>query len=225
MPKLTIVPTPIGNLSDITIRAKEALANCDTILCEDTRVTYKLINLLGLPNKPLVSFHAHNEHKQLQKVISILENNESTCLVCDAGMPGISDPCYLLVKECKQKNITTEVLPGASSILPALVNSGLPPSPFYFQGFLPPKKGRQTLLKNLSQLKCTIAIFESPFKVLKTLEDLKLHFSPTTPCVLAREISKIHEEYIGDTVEECLTKLKEKPSIKGEFVIILYTNG
>lgn len=216
---LFLVPTPIGNLKDITLRAIDMLKNADLILCEDTRVSSKLLQHYQI-SKPLHPFHQHNEHKTLAAVIEQLLAGKNIALLSDAGTPGISDPAFLLVRECHEKNIQVETLPGATAFVPALVNSGLPINRFVFEGFLPLKKGRQTLLKELSTEKRTMVFYESPMRLLKTLKDFENYFGHSRLCSVSRELSKLFEENKQGTLEEVQEYFKKK-NIKGEIVIVV----
>ncbi|WP_235297445.1 16S rRNA (cytidine(1402)-2'-O)-methyltransferase [Portibacter marinus] len=217
---LYLVPTPIGNLGDISIRSKEILADADLILAEDTRNTGKLLKLLEIENK-MWSFHAHNEHHQVEKVIELLESESTIAMVTDAGTPGISDPGYLLVKACHEAEIQVSCLPGATAFVPALASSGIPSDKFFFEGFLPQKKGRQTRWQELSELTYTIVLYESPYRVLKCLQEIVHHCGAERIVCVVREISKIHEEVKRGLASDILEDFKNRPSIKGEFVIIV----
>jgi len=218
--QLYIVPTPIGNLEDITLRAIRILKEVNTILAEDTRVTGKLLNHLEI-KKPLLSYHNFNEHQIVTNIIKRIKEGELFALVSDAGTPAISDPGFLLVRECLKNDIKIECLPGPTAFVPALVKSGLPSDSFIFEGFLPQKKGRHTKLTSLSNENRTMIFYESPMRVLKTLEQFKEYFGNERLVSVSREISKIHEETINGSIDEVLAKLKEKSSIKGEIVVIL----
>jgi 16S rRNA (cytidine1402-2'-O)-methyltransferase len=217
---LSVVPTPIGNLKDISQRSIEALRAADFIICEDTRVTGRLLKWLDL-TKPMVSNHSQNEHKVLNSLIERIKSGESAALVSDAGLPGLSDPGYLLIRACIQEDIPLTVLPGANAALTALIGSGIPCDRFYFQGFLPAKKGRQSRLKWLAELGETIILYESPHKLLKTLEQLIEHFGENLSACIARELSKMHEEYTRGSLKDLISDYRERPSVKGEIVIIL----
>jgi 16S rRNA (cytidine1402-2'-O)-methyltransferase len=219
MGKLIIVPTPIGNLEDVTLRAIRHLKECNLIYAEDTRVTRRLLTHLKIDNR-IVAFHAHNEHRILDKCIETIEQNETTVLVSDAGTPGISDPGYLLIRECIKHNIPLECLPGPTAIIPALVGSGFPSERFHFEGFLPHKKGRETRILSISDLTCTIIYYESPHRITKTLNQLlKLLGEDRKACVV-REISKIYESFHHGTFSELSAYFTEhKP--KGEIVLII----
>lgn len=216
---LYIVPTPIGNLQDITLRALEMLKKVDLILAEDTRTSSKLLNHYGI-QKPVTPFHQHNEHQVLQHLITQLANGKTMALVTDAGTPAISDPGFLLVRECIRAGIKVECLPGATAFVPALVNSGLPSDRFCFEGFLPLKKGRHTLLSKLSTEERTIILYESPVRLVKTLKDLIEYFGADRQCSISRELTKMFEENVRGSLQEVLQHLSEK-SVKGEIVVIL----
>lgn len=216
---LYLVPTPIGNLSDITLRAIEVLKEVDFILAEDTRTSGVLLKHLEV-SKPLHAFHKHNEHKVLEKVIERLRSGETAALISDAGTPGISDPGFLMVRECVRENIDITCLPGPTAFIPALVCSGLPCDRFVFEGFLPHKKGRQTRLKALAEESRTMVFYESPHRLLKTLTQFAEYFGPDRPASVSREISKVYEETIRGTLTELITHFETK-GVKGEFVIVL----
>lgn len=216
---LYIVPTPIGNLEDITLRTLRILKEVDVVFAEDTRTTSKLFSHYEI-NTPLKPFHKDNEHKVLASVMDFLNSGKKIALVSDAGTPGISDPGFLLVREAIKEGIEVETLPGATAFVPALVNSGLPCDKFVFEGFLPHKKGRQTRLKLLAEEERTIVFYESPHRIEKTLEQLVEFFGTERKCCLSREISKIYEEHIRGTLQEVLFRIKENP-IKGEIVLIV----
>ncbi len=219
MSKLYLVPTPIGNLQDITFRAVEILKNCDLILAEDTRKTSFLLKHLGI-EKTIRSHHKFNEHKSLQLIINQLLSGITIALVSDAGTPGISDPGFLLVRECINNNIPVECLPGATALIPALVNSGLPNDRFCFEGFLPQKKGRKKKLEELKSETRTMVFYESPFRLIKTLEQFAEAFGPDRICSVSRELSKIHEENARGSLKELIIYFKSK-NIKGEIVIVV----
>jgi 16S rRNA (cytidine1402-2'-O)-methyltransferase len=220
--KLFIVPTPIGNLKDITFRAIETLKEADTILAEDTRTTAKLLNHYGIMTR-LESYHKFNEHNKLQNIISRLLAGETIALVSDAGTPAISDPGFLLVREALKKDILVETLPGATAFVPALVNSGLPCERFAFEGFLPVKKGRKKRLTELASEKRTMIFYESPFRLLKTLKDFADFFGNERNAAVSRELTKIHEENFSGTIEQIINHFENK-KIKGEIVIIVQGN-
>ncbi len=217
--KLYIVPTPIGNLEDITLRAINVLKTVDVVLAEDTRTSGHLLKHLGI-SKPLQSYHIHNEHQTVQRVVDRILKGETIALVSDAGTPAISDPGFLLVRECIKHNITVECLPGPTAFVPALVNSGLPSDRFIFEGFLPHKKGRQTRLTELSAEERTMVFYESPHRLLKALEQFKTYFGPDRQACVSRELSKMFEENIRGTVQEIIDYFAEK-TIKGEIVIVV----
>ncbi|MEI7595277.1 MAG: 16S rRNA (cytidine(1402)-2'-O)-methyltransferase [Bacteroidota bacterium] len=219
MSRLYIVPTPIGNLEDITLRALRILKEVDLILAEDTRTTSKLLRHYDI-SKPMMAYHLHNEHKILEKVIEKLKMGETIALVSDAGTPSISDPGFLVVRECIANNIDVECLPGASAVIVALVNSGLPSDRFCFEGFLPQKKGRQTKILNLANETRTIIFYESPHRLVKALEQFIEHFGPDRRVCISRELTKIYEENVKGTLEEVLSYFKAK-DVKGEIVIVL----
>jgi 16S rRNA (cytidine1402-2'-O)-methyltransferase len=215
--QLTLVPTPVGNLDDITLRAIKVLKESDLILAEDTRTSSKLLNHLEI-RVPMRSHHQHNEHKTSDNVIEDLKSGQNIALISDAGTPGISDPGYLLVKAAAEAGIRVECLPGPTAIIPALVVSGIPCNRFYFEGFLPHKKGRQTRWKYLAEMMCTFVIYESPYRVVKSLEQA-LEFLGDRQCATVREISKKFEEVNRGKVSEVLQHFKNK-NPKGEFVIV-----
>ncbi|MGH2552074.1 MAG: 16S rRNA (cytidine(1402)-2'-O)-methyltransferase [Chitinophagaceae bacterium] len=216
---LYLVPTPIGNLKDITLRAIEVLKDVDLILAEDTRTTSYLFDHYQII-KPLTPYHQHNEHKVLQHLVSQLQAGKKMAIVTDAGTPGISDPAFLLVRACIKEGIKVESLPGATAFVPALVNSGIPSQRFCFEGFLPLKKGRQTLLKKLADEERTMIFYESPVRLVKTLEEFISCFGAERPCAVSRELSKKFEENKRGTLREVADHFKEK-TVKGEIVIIL----
>lgn len=216
---LYLVPTPIGNLKDITLRALEILKTVDLILAEDTRNSSRLLSHYAI-DKPLTPFHQHNEHQVLQHLVNQLADGKTMALVTDAGTPGISDPGFLLVRECIRHNIRVECLPGATAFVPALVNSGLPSNRFCFEGFLPLKKGRHTLLTKLSQEERTIILYESPLRLIKTLNDLIQYFGADRQCSVSRELTKIYEENKRGSLQEVHDYFIDK-QVKGEIVIII----
>ncbi len=217
---LYLVPTPIGNLKDITLRALEVLKEVDIILAEDTRTTSHLLNHYQV-TKPLSPYHQHNEHKVLHHLVSQLLEGKKMAVVTDAGTPGISDPAFLLVRECIKVGVKVECLPGATAFVPALVNSGIPANRFCFEGFLPVKKGRQTLLKQLSEEERTMIFYESPMRLVKTLEEFITYFGEERMCSVSRELSKVFEENKRGTLKEVCDYYKEK-GVKGEIVLILH---
>ena len=219
MAKLYLVPTPIGNREDITLRALRILKEVSLILAEDTRTTGNLLKHYEIHNK-LQAYHIHNEHKALERIVQRLSDGEEMALVSDAGTPSVSDPGFLLVRECVKNGIPVETLPGATAFVPALVNSGFPSDRFFFEGFLPHKKGRQTRLKELSQLPHTLIIYESPHRLVKTLEQLIEFLGAERPVAVSRELTKIHEETIRGTLTEVRDFYKDK-TVKGEIVIVV----
>ncbi len=216
---LYIVPSPIGNLQDITFRAVEVLKMVDLILAEDTRTSSRLLNHYQV-NKPVSPYHQHNEHKILQHLVDQLSAGKTMALLTDAGTPGISDPAFLLVRECAKAGIKVECLPGATAFVPALVNSALPINRFCFEGFIPVKKGRQTLLKQLSEEPRTMVFYESPLRLVKTLEDMMIYFGSSRKCAVSRELTKLFEENKRGTLEEVCAYYKIK-GVKGEIVLIV----
>ena len=220
---LVLVPTPIGNLKDITLRALEELKNADMILAEDTRTSGVLLKHYEI-SKPLQSYHIFNEHKTVQKIIDILKAGKKIALISDAGTPGISDPGFLLVRACVQNDIDVICLPGATALIPALVVSGFPTDSFVFEGFLPVKKGRQTKLTELKDEKRTMVFYESPHRLVKTLENLVEYFGGDRTASVSREISKLHEETVRGTLSEILAIFASR-TIKGEIVMIVEGNN
>lgn len=216
---LYIVPTPIGNLQDITLRALEVLKTVDLILAEDTRTSGKLLKHYTITT-PLTPFHQHNEHQVVRHLITQLSNGKSMAVISDAGTPGISDPAFLLVRECIREGIRVETLPGATAFVPALINSGLPANRFCFEGFIPLKKGRQTLLKSLAGETRTMIFYESPMRLLRTLEDFCLYFGELRQCSVSRELSKLYEENMRGTLREVSNHFRAK-TVKGEIVIVV----
>lgn len=216
---LYLVPTPIGNLKDITLRAIEVLKEVDLILAEDTRTSSHLLNHYQI-TKPLTPYHQHNEHKVLQHLVSQLLEGKKMAVITDAGTPGISDPAFLLVRECIKVGIKVECLPGATAFVPALVNSGIPTNRFCFEGFLPLKKGRQTLLKQLAGEERTMIFYESPVRLVKTLEEFIQYFGEGRLCSVSRELTKMFEENKRGTLREVCDHFRDK-TVKGEIVIIV----
>lgn len=216
---LYLVPTPVGNLKDITLRALEILKEVDLILAEDTRTSSHLLNHYEI-QKPLSPYHQHNEHKVLQHIVNQLLEGKKIAVVTDAGTPGISDPAFLLVRECIKVGVKVECLPGATAFVPALVNSGIPTNRFCFEGFLPIKKGRQTLLKQLAVEERTMIFYESPMRLVKTLEEFAVYFGEDRICSVSRELTKLFEENKRGTLRELITYFSQKP-VKGEIVIIV----
>jgi len=223
MAKLYLVPTPIGNLEDITLRALRILKEVSLILAEDTRTTGNLLKHYKIENR-LQPYHIRNEHKILENIVQRLSGGEDMALVSDAGTPSVSDPGFLLVRECVKNGIPVETLPGATAFVPALVNSGFPSDRFFFEGFLPHKKGRLSRLKKLAQIDQTIIIYESPHRLVKTLEQLSDFLGPERPVAVSRELTKIHEETIRGTLAEIYQYFKEK-SVKGEIVLVIGRPG
>jgi len=219
MSKLFLVPTPIGNLKDITFRALEILGSVDLILAEDTRTAKKLLNHYNIKT-PLQSHHMYNEHKSVESVCSKILSGVTIALISDAGTPGISDPGFLLVRSCVEKEIPVETLPGPTALIPALVNSGLPCDRFCFEGFLPPKKGRNKRMTGLADETRTMIFYESPYRLVKTLEELAVHFGPEREASVSRELSKMFEENIRGTLT-FLSEYYTNKSPKGEIVIIV----
>jgi len=217
--KLYIVPTPIGNLEDITLRAINVLKSVDVVLAEDTRTSGNLLKHLGI-SKPMHSYHVHNEHQTVVRVVERILKGETMALVSDAGTPAVSDPGFLLVRECIKNGIPIECLPGPTAFVPALVNSGLPSDRFTFEGFLPHKKGRQTRLQNLVSEERTMIFYESPHRLLKALQQFSEYFGADRQVSVSRELTKIYEENIRGTITEVLAYFSEK-TIKGEIVIVL----
>ena len=219
MSKLFVVPTPIGNLGDITLRSIEVLKSVDLILAEDTRTSSKLLKHYDI-DTPVESFHMHNEHKKLESIINKLRSDSEIALISDAGTPGISDPGFLLVRECINNEVEVECLPGPTAFVPALVSSGLPCDRFSFEGFLPVKKGRTKRLKELSAETKTMVFYESPHRILKTLNDLSNYFDAESQISVSRELTKLYEETFRGTIKESVEHF-EKNKTKGEFVIVL----
>ena len=217
--KLYLVPTPIGNLEDITLRAIRILKEVDLILAEDTRTSGKLLKHYGIET-PMQSHHMHNEHKMVDQIIRRLLNGAVIALISDAGTPAISDPGFLITRACVQNEIPIECLPGATAFVPALVNSGLPNDRFVFEGFLPLKKGRQTRFLELADEQRTMIFYESPHKLLKTLEQMKTYFGEDRNISVSRELTKLYEETIRGTVSEAFVHFTSHPP-KGEFVLIV----
>ncbi|MDA3929312.1 MAG: 16S rRNA (cytidine(1402)-2'-O)-methyltransferase [Prolixibacteraceae bacterium] len=219
MGKLYIVPTPIGNLEDITLRAIRILKEADAILAEDTRTSSKLLKHFEIKTK-LQSHHAFNEHKTSEHIADRILGGETIALISYAGTPAISDPGFLLTRTCLEKEVKVETLPGATAFVPALVNSGLPCDKFCFEGFLPQKKGRQKRLLELAEEQRTIVFYESPYRLLKLLEQLKEHFGENRFVSVSRELSKLYEENYRGTVNQVLEHFKSK-TIKGEIVVVV----
>lgn len=216
---LYIVPTPIGNLEDITLRAIRILKEVGLILAEDTRTSKKLLLHYDI-DTPLKSYHLHNEHKTTAQLVDQLSSGQSMALISDAGTPSISDPGFLLVRACVEAGVKIECLPGANAFVPALVSSGLPSDRFHFEGFLPHKKGRQTRLKYLATLPHTFILYESPYRLLKCLDQLKEHCGAERKATVCRELTKLHEEIARGTITELIQHFSAK-AIKGEIVIVV----
>lgn len=219
---LYLVPTPLGNLKDITLRAIEVLQQVDLILCEDTRTSSKLLNHYQI-SKPLTPYHQHNEHKVVAHLADQMLTGKKMALITDAGTPGISDPAFLLVRACIQRDIKVECLPGAAAFVPALVNSCIPNNRFVFEGFLPLKKGRQTLMKKLMVEERTMIFYESPMRLVKTLEEFATYFGEERQCSVSRELTKLFEENKRGTIAEVAEYFKAK-TVKGEIVIVVAGN-
>ena len=216
---LYLVPTPIGNLKDITLRALDVLKEVDMILAEDTRTSSHLLTHYQV-TKPISPYHQHNEHKVLHHLVEQLQQGKKMALVTDAGTPGISDPAFLLVRECIKAGVKVECLPGATAFIPALVNSGIPTNRFVFEGFLPIKKGRQTLLKQLADEERTMIFYESPVRLVKTLEEFAAYFGADRLCSVSRELTKMFEENKRGAVGEVAEYFKQK-TVKGEIVVVV----
>lgn len=217
--KLFIVPTPVGNMADMTPRAVEVLRSASLVLAEDTRTSGVLMRHFGI-DTPMASHHKFNEHKSLDPILDRIEAGETIALVSDAGTPGISDPGFMLARECRRRGLTVETLPGATAFVPALVSSGLPCDRFFFEGFLPVKKGRASRLEFLAGLPVTFIIYESPLRLAKTLEALAGVCGSDRPAAVVREISKIHETVVRDTLGELVAYYSTNQA-KGEIVIIV----
>ncbi|HWV28545.1 MAG TPA: 16S rRNA (cytidine(1402)-2'-O)-methyltransferase [Dyadobacter sp.] len=217
--KLYIVPTPIGNLEDITLRAINVLKSVDAVLAEDTRTSGNLLKHLGI-SKPLQSYHIHNEHQTVARVVERIRKGETLALVSDAGTPAVSDPGFLLVRACIREGLPVECLPGPTAFVPALVNSGLPSDRFTFEGFLPHKKGRQTRLQNLANEERTMIFYESPHRLVKALQQFAEHFGVDRQVSVSRELTKMFEENVRGTVTEVIAHFGNK-TVKGEIVIVV----
>lgn len=216
---LYLVPTPLGNLKDMTFRGVEVLQSVDVILCEDTRTSSKLLQHYQI-QKPLSPYHQHNEHKIVEHLVDQLKGGKTFALITDAGTPGISDPAFLLVRECIKEGVKVECLPGATAFVPALVNSGIPSNRFVFEGFLPLKKGRQTMLKELAVEPRTIILYESPMRLVKTLKELAVYFGADRLASVSRELTKMFEENKQGTLQDLAVYFESK-SVKGEIVIVV----
>jgi 16S rRNA (cytidine1402-2'-O)-methyltransferase len=219
MAKLYIIPTPVGNLEDITLRALRILKEVDVVLAEDTRTTGFLLKHFGI-DKKIESHHKFNEHKMVERIAGRIRAGENIALVSDAGTPSISDPGFLVVRTCLENGVDVECLPGATALIPALVNSGLPSDKFCFEGFLPPKKGRQKKLKALAEEERTVIFYESPYRLIKALNELLEYFGKDRKICVSRELTKMHEENVRGTVEQVICYFKDKV-IKGEIVIVV----
>ncbi len=217
---LVLVPTPVGNLDDITLRALRVLKEADVVACEDTRTTGVLFQHFGIET-PRTSFHVHNEHQKAASLVERMQAGETVALVSDAGTPGVSDPGFLLVRAAAEAGVRVEALPGPTALVPALVASGLPTDRFVFEGFLPHKKGRQTRLKALADEPRTIVLYESPHRLVKLLGQLAEHLGADRPAAVAREISKLHEEVRRGTVEELAAWYGAQPKVRGEIVVVV----
>lgn len=219
MSKLYLIPTPIGNLEDITLRALRTLKEVDVILAEDTRTSSKLLNHFDI-DVPMQSYHMHNEHKMVNLLVQRIKNGETMGLITDAGTPGISDPGFLLVRSCVAENVDVECLPGATAFVPAIVNSALPNDRFVFEGFLPDKKGRQTRLQQLTDENKTMVFYVSPYKLIKTLKDFIAVFGENRQASISRELTKLHEETRRGSLATLLQHYEKNPP-KGEIVMIV----
>jgi 16S rRNA (cytidine1402-2'-O)-methyltransferase len=220
---LYVIPTPIGNLQDITLRALDVLKSVDLILAEDTRTSSKLLNHFAI-TKQLTTYHQHNEHQVVQHLVNQMQGGKTMALITDAGTPAISDPGFLLVRACIKEGVKVECLPGATAFVPALVNSGLPANSFCFEGFLPLKKGRMTMFKKLATEERTMIFYESPMRLVKTLADFIEYFGGERQCSVSRELSKIFEENKRGTLKEVYDHFNSK-TVKGEIVIVVAGNG
>lgn len=216
---LYIVPTPIGNLADMTFRAVDVLKEVDLILAEDTRTSGVLLKHYSI-SKPLQSYHQHNEHQVTERLVAQMQEGKKMALLTDAGTPGISDPAFFIIRACIKAGIRVECLPGATALIPALVNSGLPSDSFCFEGFLPLKKGRHTLLSALANENRTIILYESPMRLVKTLHQLMEYFGEDRPCCVSRELTKKFEENARGTLKEVHDHFKQK-TVKGEIVVVI----
>ena len=218
--KLFLVPTPIGNMEDITLRALRVLREVDFVLCEDTRTTKNLLKHYEIEQR-CMAYHIHNEHQQLKQIIAQIKTSRSVALVSDAGTPGISDPGFLLLRECVAEGIEVECLPGATAVIPAVVNSGLPCDSFYFNGFLPHKKGKESTLRRLAEMKETVVFYESPHRLAKTLVMMQSFFAEDTPISISRELTKIHEENFRGTLADAIAHFPVDKEVKGEIVVVV----
>lgn len=218
--KLYLVPTPIGNMEDITLKALRVLREVDFVLCEDTRTTKNLLKHYEIEQR-CMAYHIHNEHQQLRQIIAQIKTSQSVALVSDAGTPGISDPGFLLLRECIAEGIEVECLPGATAVIPAVVNSGLPCDSFYFNGFLPHKKGKESTLRRLAEMKETVVFYESPHRLAKTLVMMQAFFAEDTPISISRELTKIHEENFRGTLADAIAHFPVDKEVKGEIVVVV----
>jgi 16S rRNA (cytidine1402-2'-O)-methyltransferase len=218
--KLFLVPTPIGNMEDITLRALRVLREVDFVLCEDTRTTKNLLKHYEIDQR-CMAYHIHNEHQQLKQIIAQIKTSQSVALVSDAGTPGISDPGFLLLRECIAEGIEVECLPGATAVIPAVVNSGLPCDSFYFNGFLPHKKGKESTLRRLAEMNETVVFYESPHRLAKTLVMMQSFFAEDTPISISRELTKIHEENFRGTLADAIAHFPVDKEVKGEIVVVV----
>lgn len=218
--KLFLVPTPIGNMEDITLRALRVLREVDFVLCEDTRTTKNLLKHYEIDQR-CMAYHIHNEHQQLKQIIAQIKTSQSVALVSDAGTPGISDPGFLLLRECIAEGIEVECLPGATAVIPAVVNSGLPCDSFYFNGFLPHKKGKESTLRRLAEMNETVVFYESPHRLAKTLVMMQSFFDADTPVSISRELTKIHEENFRGTLADAIAHFPVDKEVKGEIVVVV----
>ena len=221
--KLIVIPTPIGNLDDVTVRTLNVFKSLDLLLCEDSRVTGKLLKHYDI-RVPLRPYHAHNEHKTYERIAESIKQGSQVGLVTDAGMPGLSDPGFLLIREVIRQDIHLEVLPGANAALPALILSGLPSDRFHFEGFLPHKKGRQTRWKYLAELPNTFILYESPHRIIKCLKELMEFCGPDRGVAVCRELTKLYEEVLRGPAHEVHKILEDRDSIKGEIVLVVSGN-
>ena len=218
--KLFLVPTPLGTMEDITLRALRVLREVDFVLCEDTRTTKNLLKHYEIDQR-CMAYHIHNEHQQLKQIIAQIKTSQNVALVSDAGTPGISDPGFLLLRECIAEGIEVECLPGATAVIPAVVNSGLPCDSFYFNGFLPHKKGKESTLRRLAEMKETVVFYESPHRLAKTLVMMQAFFAEDTPISISRELTKIHEENFRGTLSEAIAHFPLDKEVKGEIVVVV----
>lgn len=218
--KLFLVPTPIGNMEDITLRALRVLREVDFVLCEDTRTTKNLLKHYEIDQR-CMAYHIHNEHQQLKQILAQIKTSQNVALVSDAGTPGISDPGFLLLRECIAEGIEVECLPGATAVIPAVVNSGLPCDSFYFNGFLPHKKGKESTLRRLAEMKETVVFYESPHRLSKTLVMMQSFFAEDTPVSISRELTKIHEENFRGTLADAIAHFPVDKEVKGEIVVVV----